>query len=151
MLIYVLELMGLFPPHPQWSHTDMLHTRTYTTRVTMVQLKSASLTILLYFYSKTNWMHQYIKFILFRNDTTCFGRSFHQSSGVQVCTYSNHTDTAVCLLATSWQQYLFYICLLLYAQSWNCRWWTERPSETCRVSFQNKINLIHWCIYFVLL
>jgi len=33
----------------------------------------------------------------------------------------------------------------------NCWWWTERPSETCRVSFQNKINLIHWCIWFVLL
>jgi len=25
----------------------------------------------------------------------------------------------------------------------NCWWWTERPPETCRVSFQNKINLIH--------
>ena len=22
----------------------------------------------------------------------------------------------------------------------------EKPSETCRVSFQSKINLIHWCI-----
>jgi len=25
-------------------------------------------------------------------------------------------------------------------------WWMERSSETCRVSFQNKIHLIHWCI-----
>ena len=33
----------------------------------------------------------------------------------------------------------------------NCWWWTERPSETCRLSFQNKINLIHWCIWLVLL
>jgi len=24
---------------------------------------------------------------------------------------------------------------------------TERPSETCRVSLQNKIHLIQWCIY----
>jgi len=31
------------------------------------------------------------------------------------------------------------VCTVL--NSW---WWTERPSETCRVSFQNKINLIHW-------
>jgi hypothetical protein len=23
-------------------------------------------------------------------------------------------------------------------------WWTERPSETCRVLFQNKINLSYW-------
>ena len=25
----------------------------------------------------------------------------------------------------------------------NSWWWTERPSETCRLSSQNKINLIH--------
>ena len=29
-------------------------------------------------------------------------------------------------------------CIVL--KSW---WWTEKPYETCRVSFQNKINLIH--------
>ena len=33
----------------------------------------------------------------------------------------------------------------------NSRWWTERPSETCRVSFQYNINLRHWCIWLVLL
>ena len=33
----------------------------------------------------------------------------------------------------------------------NCWWWTERPSETCRVSLQNKRNSIHWCIWLVLL
>jgi len=38
------------------------------------------------------------------------------------------------------------VCTVL--NSW---WWTDRPSETCRVSFQNKINLIHWCIELVLL
>ena len=38
------------------------------------------------------------------------------------------------------------VCTVL--NSW---WWTERPSETCTVSFQNKINLIHWCILLVLL
>jgi hypothetical protein len=28
-------------------------------------------------------------------------------------------------------------------------WWTERPSETCRVSFYNKMNLIHcWICWF---
>ena len=26
------------------------------------------------------------------------------------------------------------------------RWWTERPSETCRVLLQNKINLRNCCI-----
>ena len=67
------------------------------------------------------------------------------------------TDTADCLLASS-QQYLFaskqtavsvwhmpvVVCTIL--NSW---WWTEKPSETWRVSFQNKINLIHWCIWLV--
>jgi len=38
------------------------------------------------------------------------------------------------------------VCTVL--NSW---WWTERPPETCRVSFQNKINLIFWCILLVLL
>jgi len=33
-----------------------------------------------------------------------------------------HTPNAVCTVLNSW-------------------WWTERPSETCRVLFQNKINL----------
>jgi len=34
-------------------------------------------------------MHQFLKFILFWNNTTCFGRSFRPSSGVQDCIYSN--------------------------------------------------------------
>ena len=41
---------------------------------------------------------------------------------------------------------LFYVCT-----GFNSWWWTERPSETCRVSFQNKINLIRWWIWLVLL
>ena len=38
-----------------------------------------------------------------------------------------HMPVAVCTVLNSW-------------------WWTERASETCSVSFQNKINLIHWCL-----
>ena len=45
--------------------------------------------IVIYFYSKANKMRQCIKFILFWNDTTCFGRAFRPSSGVQDCTYIN--------------------------------------------------------------
>ena len=87
---------------------------------------------------KTNQMHQCVKFILFKNDTTCFGRSFVPSSGVHDCTYSNghmsnsgisvwHMPVAVYTVMNFW-------------------WWTERPSKTCGVSFQNKINLRHWCM-----
>jgi len=53
-------------------------------------------------------------------------KTVHTATGI--C----QTDTAVCTVLNSW-------------------WWTERPSETCRVSFQNKINLIQWCNYSVLL
>jgi hypothetical protein len=43
-----------------------------------------------------------------------------------------HTPDAVCTVLDSW-------------------WWTKRPSETCRVLFQNKINSRNWCISLVLL
>jgi hypothetical protein len=73
----------------------------------------------IYFYSKTNQMHQCLGFILFWNNSTCFGRSIHPSSGVQDCTYSNRylsNRYCYCLLARR-PQYLFDICLLLYVQS----------------------------------
>ena len=112
------------------------------------------------FYSKTNKMHQSIKFILFWND------NLHVSDGLSVhlqefktlytTTGMCQTDNAVCLLATGicqskqtaisvWHTHVA-VCTVL--NSW---WWTERPSETCTVSFQNKINLIHWRILLVLL
>ena len=85
------------------------------------------------------------------------------------------SNRCCCLLLASRKQYLFDICLLLYVQSWthddgycclfaskqravsvwhtpiavctvlNSWWWTERTSETRRVSFQNKISdtLVH--------
>jgi len=43
-----------------------------------------------------------------------------------------HIPDAVCTVLDSW-----------------C--WTERPSETCRVLLQNKINLRNWCNLLVLL
>ena len=46
--------------------------------------------------------------------STCFGRSFRPSSGVQDCTYSNQPDTAVCLQASR-QQYLVGCCMYLYS------------------------------------
>ena len=88
--------------------------------------------------------------------STCFGRSFRPSSGVKDCTYSNRrmSDRYCCLLAgvyeMEWQFHLVptnkhtavsvgqmpvAVCTAL--NSW---WRTERLSETCRVSFQNKIQ-----------
>ena len=41
-------------------------------------------------------------------------------------------------IAVSVWQMPFAVCMVL-----NCWWWMERPSETCRVRFLNKINVIH--------
>jgi len=48
------------------------------------------------FYSKINQMHHCLKFIYFWNNCTCFGRSFHPSSGVHDCTYSNRHMSETC-------------------------------------------------------
>ena len=69
-----------------------------------------------YFYSKTNKMHQYIKFILFWNDTlhVSDGLSVHhqQFKTAHTATAICQTDTALCLLASS-----SISVWLLYAQS----------------------------------
>jgi hypothetical protein len=83
-------------------------------------------------------MHQFLKFILEEN-STCFGQFLCPSSGVFHRTYSNgicHTG-----FQTAHEQdqvptcmtYTIAVCTV--KNSW---WWTEKLSETCRVSFQNK-------------
>jgi len=66
-------------------------------------------------------MHQFLKFILFWNDTLHLsdGLSVHHQElkTVHTATGICQTDTAECLLA-SIQQHLFDIYLLLYIQSW---------------------------------
>jgi len=78
-------------------------------------------------------MHQFLKFILFWNNTlhVSDGLSVHHQEFKTVHTATGicQTDTATCLLPVA-------VCTVF--NSW---WWTERPSETCRVLFQNKINL----------
>jgi len=102
--------------------------------------------IIIYFYSKTNWMHQYIKLFYFGMTLYMFRTVFPstiRSSRLYI------KATGIC--QTDIAEYLFDKCLLLLCTVLNSWWWTERPSETCRVSFQNKINLIHWCNCSVLL
>jgi hypothetical protein len=41
------------------------------------------------------------------------------------------------LLASSHRTCMVWCCITVL-DSW---WWTDRPSDTCRVLFQNKINL----------
>jgi hypothetical protein len=90
--------------------------------------------VVIYFYSKTNEMHQVLKFILFCNSTLRVSDGFfvhHQESKtVRAASDLCQTDSADCLLAgTRWnrssilfplassQQNLFDICLMLYVQS----------------------------------
>ena len=96
----------------------------------------------LYFYSKTNKMHQCIKFILFWNDTlhVSDGLSVHRQEFKTVHTATGicQTYTAVCLLTIKVHTYLgiFHrdavsdISLLLYVQS--CTpddGWKDRPKR----------------------
>jgi hypothetical protein len=110
--------------------------------------------IVVYFYSKTNEMHQVFKFISFCSSTlqVSDGLSVHHQESKTVHTASGicQTDSADCLLAGT----RFYLvpaskqsvesvwlipdALCTILDSW---WWTERPSETCSVLLQNKINL----------
>jgi len=85
----------------------------------------------IYFYSKTNEMHQFLKFVLFCSNTlhVSDGLTLHQQESKTVHTASGicQTDSADCLLAgTRWnisfllassQQNLFDIYLMLHAQS----------------------------------
>ena len=70
----------------------------------MVHLTFIGPGIVIYFYSKTNTMHQCIKFILFWNDTlhVSDGLSVHHQEFKTVHTATGicQTDTAVCLLAS---------------------------------------------------
>jgi len=104
--------------------------------------------VLVYFYSKPTRCTNVSNLFILEWHCTCFRRYFRPSSGVQDCTYSNrHLSNRYCCLLDSKQtavsvwQMSVVLCTVL-----NSRWWTEKPSETCRVSFQNKINLIHWCV-----
>ena len=71
-------------------------------------------------------MHQYIKFILFWNDTLHVSDGLYvhhqQLRTVHTATGIYQTDTAVCCSSISFplassQEYLFDTCLLLYVQS----------------------------------
>jgi hypothetical protein len=94
------------------------------------------------FYSKTNQMHNISNLFYFRATLYMFrtvspsiirslrlydetSRSRYQAATESVW----HTPDAVCTVLDFW-------------------WWTERPSETRRLLFQNKINLRYFASYW---
>jgi len=91
--------------------------------------------IVLYFYSKTNQMHNISN--LFYFGTTLY--MFRRVSPSIIRSLILYTQHQVYAIET---EPVWHIPDVVGAvlDSW---WWTERPSETCRVLFQNKINLRH--------
>ena len=86
------------------------------------------------FYSKTNQMHN-ISNLFYFGTTLYMFRTISPSiiRSLRLCI--QHVIQVLWLQAATepvWQS----VCTVL--DSW---WWTERLSETCRLSFQNKINL----------
>jgi len=88
--------------------------------------------IVIYFSSKTNKMHHCIKCILFWNDTlhVSDGLSVHRQEFKTVHTATGICHTAVCLLQAVGSVWHMPVAVSIVLNSW---WWTERPSETCRV------------------
>jgi hypothetical protein len=95
--------------------------------------------------------------------STCFERSFRPSSEVQDCTHSIRYMSyrlVDCMLAsTRWHSfhlvparqrstnlYGIYLMLCVVSNSW---WWTERPSETCRVIFNKLENCASSWFYYM--
>ena len=95
-----------------------------------------------YFCSKTNKIHHSNKFILFWNDTlhVSDGLSVHQ--GFKIVHLSNRYCRLLASKQTAVSVWQIPVAVCTILNSW---WWTERPSETCRMSFQNKI-MIKWYI-----
>jgi len=82
-----------------------------TPKIRLLYLTFIGPCIVIYFYSKTNEMHQFFNFILFCSSTLCVsdGLSVHHQESKTVHTASGirQTDSADCLLAgTRWNWYL---------------------------------------------
>jgi len=98
-----------------------------------------------YFYSKTNQMHN-ISNLFYFGTTLYMFRTVSPSIIRNLRIYIQHQVYVIqvlWLLVSKQPQNLYDIYLIPDAvcrvlDSW---WWTERPSETCTVLFQNKINL----------
>ena len=116
--------------------------------------------IVIYFYSRTNQMHNNSNLFYFGTTLYMFRtvspsvirslRLYIQHHTIQVYSYSCMLAGTRCSisfpLASSHRTCIHIPDLCTVLDSW---WWTEKPSETCRVLIQNKINLRYcasgWC------
>ena len=101
--------------------------------------------IVIYFCSKTNQIQNILNLFYFGTTLYMF-RTVSPSIIRSLRLYiQHHTIQVLWLLASGpaskQPQNLYDIYLMLYVQVLDSWWWTEGPSETCTVLFQNKINL----------
>ena len=78
------------------------------------------------------------------SDATCFGRSFHSSSAVQDCTYSNrHMSNRYCFLFAS--KLIAVSVWLLYVQSWTAddEWKVRLKHVECHSKWNKFDTLVH--------
>ena len=104
-----------------------------------------TLTKRLHLYSKTNQMHNNSNLFYYGTTLYMFRTVFPSIIRSLRLYIQHHTIQVPWLLASKQPQNLLWhipdaVCTVL--DSW---WWTERPSKTCRVLFQNKINL-RYCV-----
>jgi len=103
--------------------------------------------ILIYFYSNSNKAHQYLNLFYFLKNTLYMFRTVFPSIIRSSRLYAQQQASVKqnCWLLASKQTSLSVwqmpVAVRTVLNSW---WWTERPSETCRVFFKNKIEtLVH--------
>jgi len=96
--------------------------------------------IVIYSYSKTNKMHLFLKIFILVKYSTCFGRSFHLSSGAQDCTYSiRHMSNSWCYLLVSGDEMEFFF-QIIYSCKTLYMFWTVFPSiiRSTRLHIQHQ-------------
>ena len=103
------------------------------------------------FYSKTNQTHQCLKFILFHFGVTLnMFRTVFPSIIRSSRLYIQQPNRYCCLLVSKQSEVSLWHMPIAVCTVFNSWWWTERSSETCRASFQNKINFIGFTIEVIL-
>ena len=106
-------------------HRTLCSDQPHVCRIFVSDLNNVDVNICVIPIVKSTWCTNVSNLFILEWHTTCFGRSFRQSSGVQDCTYSNRrlSNRHCCLLASGYplasrQQYLFDKCPLASRQQY---------------------------------
>jgi len=163
-------------PNQPHRNSNTHRTKNNTTNM-VIQQNSRKILMMDIFMSETCWAHKkwnkiasVIKFVFYSSTRNS---DVHRAVHSNIISIGNQPDAPMyqiyfifgmtlymfrtvfpSIISSLWlyiQQYLFDICLLQYVQAWtpdNGR--KDRPKHV-ECHSKNKINLIHWCIWLVLL